>query len=146
MTATIDQIFSAAEHEQPQSEQPVAELIAEVGLEGDRYAGSGVISLIEAEAVAAFNASTGLNISPLATGRNLVTRGIALNPLVGKRFRIGTVELEGTELCDPCASLGKQLATSQLSAADVVRNFANRGGLRARVLSSGSIEPGTHIG
>ena len=145
MTATIEQIFSAPRHEAPQSACSQAQLIADVGLQGDRYAGTGVISLIEAEAVEAFNAATDLSISAAATGRNVVTRGIALNPLVGKRFRIGEVELEGTELCDPCATLGKLLATDQISAADVVRNFTDSAGLRARVLSSGSIAAGSEI-
>ena len=140
MTATIEQIFSAAGHGAPQSACAQVQLVADIGLEGDRYAGTGVISLIEAEAVEAFNTATGLSISPAATGRNVVTRGIALNPLVGKRFRIGEVELEGTELCDPCATLGKLLATDKISAADVVRNFADSAGLRARVLSDGSIK------
>jgi MOSC domain-containing protein YiiM len=145
MTATIEQIFSAAGHGEPQSARAEAQLVADVGLDGDRYAGTGVISLIQAEAVEAFNAATGLSISPAATGRNLVTRGIALNPLVGKRFKIGEVELEGTELCDPCATLGKLLATEQISAAAVVRNFTDTAGVRARVLSTGSIAAGTVI-
>jgi len=145
MTATIEQIFSAAGHGEPQSARAEAQLLADIGLEGDRYAGTGVISLIEAEAVEAFNGATDLSISAAATGRNVVTRGIALNPLVGKRFRIGEVELEGTELCDPCATLGKLLATDQISAAAVVRNFTDSAGLRARVLSSGSIAAGSEI-
>ena len=140
MTAAIDAIFSAPEHGAAQSEKQQGKLTTNVGLEGDRHAGDGVISLIEAEAVEAFNAQTGLNISAGATGRNLVTRGVALNPLVGQRFRIGDAELEGTELCDPCATLGKLLATEDISAAEIVRHFANSAGLRARVLSSGGIE------
>jgi len=145
MTATLEQILRAPEHGQPQTAAPSAELVQGIGLKGDRYAGNGIISLIEAEAVAQFNASTGLNIDAAATGRNLVTRGISLNPLVGQRFRIGQVELEGTELCDPCATLGKLLATEKITAAEVVRAFVDRAGLRARVLSRGVIEPGSTI-
>jgi MOSC domain-containing protein YiiM len=145
MTATIEEIFSAPEHGTPQSAKPQGQLTASVGLEGDRYAGDGVVSMIEAEAVAAFNAATGLKISAGATGRNLVTRGIRLNPLVGQRFRIGNAELEGTELCDPCATLGRLLATENLSAAEIVRHLAHSAGLRARVLSSGKIEPGSEV-
>jgi MOSC domain-containing protein YiiM len=145
MTATIEQIFSAASHGEPQLDRAQAQLVTDVGLDGDRYAGTGVISLIEAEAVEAFNAATGLTVNPAETGRNIVTRGIELNSLVGKQFRIGEVELEGTELCDPCATLGKNLATDQVSAAQIVRAFTDSAGIRARVLSAGQISPGTTI-
>jgi MOSC domain-containing protein YiiM len=145
MKSKIEQILSSPEHGKPQSEQATAALIAGTGLSGDRYAGSGVVSLIEAEAVAAFNAASGLAIRAADTGRNLVTRGVALNELVGKRFRIGEAELEGTELCEPCATLGRSLATDAVSAAEVVRHFARSAGLRARVLSDGDIQPGSEI-
>ena len=145
MSAALETIYSKPTHGAEQTAKEAAQLTANVGLEGDRYAGTGVISLIEAEAVEAFNASTGLNISAGATGRNLVTRGISLNPLVGKRFRISGAELEGTELCDPCATLGKLLSTPEFSAAEIVKAFIDSAGLRAKVLSSGSIEPGSEI-
>ncbi len=93
----------------------------------------------------AFNAATGLGIDAAATRRNVLTRGVELNPLVGRRFAVGTAVLEGLEPCDPCATLGKRLATASVSAADVVRALADRGGLRARVVEGGEIAPGDEI-
>ena len=103
------------------------------------------VTLIEAETVAALNASTGLSIEAWATRRNIVTEGIDLNSLVGKRFSIGNVLLEGIEPCDPCASLGRRLATPSVSAPAIVRALANRGGLRACVVEGGTLTPGTEI-
>ncbi len=144
--AVLETIFAAESHGFRQSSRNAAELTEGVGLKGDRYAGDGIVSLIEAEAVEAFNAATGLSISPGATGRNLVTRGVRLNPLVGQRFRVGEALLEGTELCEPCAMLGKQLSTESVAAADIVRAFTAKAGIRARVVSSGTIEPGASVG
>ena len=104
------------------------------------------VTFIEEEAVAAFNTATGLEIDGSATRRNVLTTGIELNPLVGRRFAVGTAVLEGLEPCDPCATLGRRLATPSVSAADVVKALANRGGLRARVVEGGVIAPGDEIG
>src|SRR3954453_2910846 len=112
------------------------------GIAGDRYAnGSGTffepgkdgqdVTLIEAEALEA----TGLRAED--SGRNVVTRGIGLNDLVGKRFRIGAVELQGNRLCEPCATLRDRTG--------VFRELVGRGGLRADVLVAGEITAGDHI-
>jgi hypothetical protein len=111
-------------------------------IEGDRYAnGSGTffedgkdgqdVTLIEAEALEA----TGLSAED--SGRNVVTRGIGLNDLVGKRFRIGAVELEGNRLCEPCATLRDRTG--------VFRELVGRGGLRADVLVAGELHAGDEI-
>ena len=68
------------------------------------------------------------------TRRNLVTRGIRLNDLVGREFRVGTVLLKGADLCEPCAVLGERLADAGQSPADVVRRWVGCGGLLADVL------------
>jgi len=128
-----------------------ATLIPGRGIEGDHHHSqpsgdpASEVTLIEAETVAAFNASTGLSIEASETRRNIVTQGVDLNSLVGKRFSIGDALLEGIEPCDPCASLGKRLATASVPAADVVRALANRGGLRACVVEGGILTPGTEI-
>jgi MOSC domain-containing protein YiiM len=112
------------------------------GIQGDRYAnGSGTffepgkdgqdVTLIEAEALDA----TGLSAED--AGRNVVTRGIGLNDLVGKRFRIGAVELQGNRLCEPCATLRDRTG--------VFRELVGRGGLRADVLVAGEIAAGDSI-
>jgi MOSC domain-containing protein YiiM len=151
MSAIIDKIYLASAHGSRQREVNIARLTKGVGLEGDRYsrngegAGDGMISLIEAEAIAQFNIATGLSVTAADSGRNIVTRGVRLNDLVGKHFRLGAVLLEGFELCEPCATLGKRLATDAVVAADVVAAFTHCAGVRAYVRGSGEIVPGSDI-
>ncbi|MGI9325172.1 MAG: MOSC domain-containing protein [Pseudomonadales bacterium] len=144
MTGRLEQIYFAPSHGAPLEPVEAAKLVNGRGLEGDRYynTSTGVVSLIEAEAIQAFNERTGLSIDAGMTRRCLVTRGIELNPLVGSRFRIGEVELEGFELCEPCASLGNSLATDSVSASAVVKAFLTSAGLRAYVRGTGVVRPG----
>ncbi len=148
MSGTLEQIFYAAEHGASQAPLAAAKLVVGRGLEGDRHfgKGGGVISLIEAEAIEQFEADTGLGIPPAAMRRNLLTRGIRLNPLVGATFQVGKVAVEGFELCEPCASLGGTLATPEHSAASIVKAFLISAGLRAYVRGTGVIRPGDAIG
>ena len=128
-----------------------ATLVPGRGIEGDHHHArpsgdpASEVTLIEAETVAAFNEGTGLLIEASATRRNIVTEGLDLNALVGSRFRIGDALLEGIEPCDPCASLGRRLATALVPAPSIVRELADRGGLRARVVEGGTVTPGTQI-
>ena len=146
MTATLIEINLAGSRGQPQQTVAEAALVAGEGLKGDRYFGApGVVSLIEREAIEAFNAAHETKVEAVATRRNLLTEGIRLNPLVGRSFWIGDVELEGMELCDPCSTLGRLLATDTVTPAQVVRGFAVSGGLRAYVRSDGIIRPGAVI-
>ncbi len=146
MSGSVQYILVAGQHGEQQKPLTSARLEAGNGLLGDRHAGTGIVSLIEREGIDAFNAGTGLTASVADIRRNIVTEGISLNALVGKRFRIGEVELEGTELCEPCATLGKLLSAGDVSSADVVRHFAHSAGIRAKVLSSGAIAPGDPVG
>ncbi len=145
MSGVIESIYSAASRGEPQKTVDAARLIIEVGLQGDRYANSGVVTLIEAEAVEQFNETTGLDIGPGEVGRNIVTRGVRLNPLVGKQFKIADVRLEGMELCEPCATLGGRLASEAVSATEVVKAFVASAGIRAIVRSTGDICTGSAI-
>ena len=146
MSGQIVTIYIAAQHGEAQSATPNAQLTADVGLEGDRYAGTGVVSLIEAEAIEAFRQNTGIQLDAAETRRNIVTSGIDLNALVGQRFQVADATLEGFELCEPCAMLGELLATESVRPADVVKHFARSAGLRARVISSGAVEVGSSVG
>ena len=145
MSGTIEAIYRASAHGEPQAPTDTAMLTA-AGLEGDRYAGAGpdggVVSIIETEAVEQFNGDTGLAIGAAETGRNIATRGVRLNVLVGQRFKLGGAVLEGFELCEPCASLGAKLSMATVTAAAVVANFAHSAGIRARVIEGGSIAVG----
>jgi steroid delta-isomerase-like uncharacterized protein len=127
-----------------------AHAVAGKGLEGDRYfSGEGTFSsepgqgrhvtLIEAEAVDALNAQLGTSFAPGEMRRNIATRGIALNHLVGRDFRVGEALLRGVRLCEPCEHL------ESLTRAGVLKQMLHRGGLRADILEGGVIRPGDAI-
>ena len=115
------------------------------GLEGNRYfydadAPAGrAITLISAEAVEAMEREHGIAIEPGESRRNVVTRGVDVNALVGKRFRIGDVTCKGIELCEPCASL------EAMTKPGVIKGLVHRGGLNADILSDGSIDVGDAV-
>jgi MOSC domain-containing protein YiiM len=141
--ATVEAIFVASKHGEAMQALDAVQVKTGKGIVGDRYQGPsprepGInITLIEAEAIALAATELDMDISPCAPRRNIVTRGIRLNDLVGRDFRIGSIHLRGIELCDPCSKLGKNLATPENPAHKVVRAFVQRGGLRAAVLSNG---------
>lgn len=143
----IEQIYIAPASGAPQQPRDAVHAVAGRGLEGDRhyaardYRGQ-QLTLVEGEVLDAFLAEDGRTLGAGFTRRNLITRGVALNPLVGRRFRIGEVLLYGVETCEPCATLGRQLASERISVADVVRRLAGCGGLRADILVSGWIRRG----
>ena len=146
----IEQIFTRSPADgSTQAHQSVC-VVAGAGIDGDRYfdrheeAGQN-ITLIEAEEVERFNAEHGQRHDPSATGRNLVTRGVRLNALVGMEFMVGDVRLRGVELCEPCLGLGEALATPELSPAQVVKALVHRAGLRADVLSTGEVCVGAKV-
>jgi MOSC domain-containing protein YiiM len=132
--------------------EPIAEVnaIAGVGLAGDRYAaGLGRwsddpkvdrdITLVEAEELERLAAEDGIRLRPGETRRNVTTRGIRLNELVGRRFRIGAVVCEGTRLCEPCQYL------TDLVGRPILRPLVHRAGLRARILAGGPIRLGDEV-
>ncbi|MEZ5498414.1 MAG: MOSC domain-containing protein [Steroidobacteraceae bacterium] len=123
------------------------ELVAGQGIVGDRYFGRRVepgqnLTLVAAEQILAINAEYGTTYDLLATRRNLVTRGVDLNTLIGKEFSVGAARLIGVELCEPCATLGKRLAGSGRPPARVVKQFLHRAGLRADIVAGGAIRRG----
>ncbi|MBI4011650.1 MAG: MOSC domain-containing protein [Candidatus Rokubacteria bacterium] len=129
------------------------------GLEGDRYfAGRGhysakpsvggrEITLIEIETIEALldgvvNAEgqrLGIKLAPADARRNIVTSGVPLNHLVGREFSVGEVRLRGTRLCEPCKYL------EGLTQPGVLGGLVHRGGLRAQILTAGTIRPGDAI-
>jgi len=126
-----------------------AEGVAGVGLVGDRYARregfwpaenqeGRDLTLIEAEAVESLRES-GIDLAPGESRRNVTTRGVRLNELVGKEFWIGEVLARGTELCEPCTHL------VALTGKPLIKPLAHRGGLRADLLTSGRISVGDRI-
>jgi MOSC domain-containing protein YiiM len=120
--------------------------IAGAGLVGNRYFyGDGdappgrAVTLIAAEGLEAFGDETGVSVSAAETRRNVLTRGIDVNALVGKRFRIGDVECVGVELCEPCLHL------ESMTKPGVVKGLVHRAGLNADVLTNGDIAVGDAV-
>lgn len=120
------------------------------GLEGDRYfskvgtysnnPGSGRdVTLIEIEAIEALKRDYGIELNPGDSRRNIVTRAVPLNHLVGQEFKIGEVTLRGIRLCEPCSHLEK------LSHKGVQRGLIHRGGLRTEIVTGGIIRVGDKI-
>ena len=146
---TVELIAVAAEAEGPMRSVSTAEALEGRGLLGDRYErGVGTFSnprgrgydltLVEAEALEELSAK-GVELAPAEARRNLVVRGIALDDLIGRRFRVGEVECFGQRRCEPCAHL------ERLTRPGVLRGLVHRGGLRADVLSGGNIRAGDRV-
>ena len=123
------------------------------GLEGDRYFddrgtfsnahGRGHdLTLIEAEVLDALTFA-GERLRPEEARRNVVTRGVDLTALVGRRFRIGEVECFGQRLCEPCAHLER--LTGQAGKPGTLRALIHKGGLRVDLLSDGEIRVGAAV-
>jgi MOSC domain-containing protein YiiM len=144
MTGRVEGIYISADHgDLPEPVESVRALAGR-GLEGNRYffddapAGT-ALTLIAAEAVEAMEREHGISIEPRESRRNVVTRGIDVNALVGKRFRIGDVECEGVELCEPCTTL------EGMTKPGVIKGLVHRGGLNADILSDGAINVGDPV-
>ena len=121
------------------------EVLANKGVVGDRHFDNYndpycQLSLIEAENIDEYNLKFGLNIPYLDFRRNIITKGIKLNDLVGKRLSIGNVEVEGIDLCRPCRHL-----TEMLDQENILKEFLRKGGLRCQILSSSKIKVGDTI-
>ena len=142
----IRHIFVAPSRGAPMLSVASVEAVADVGLWGDRYFDAAVrrgpdyqVSLIELENIEAFAQETGLSLLPDAPRRNIVTSGVRLNDLCGLRFTAGAVEMQGLELCEPCSLFAKRTHKIALS------YFRRRGGLRARIISTGVIRVGDEV-
>jgi MOSC domain-containing protein YiiM len=125
------------------------EAVADRGLRGDRYfLAEGTfqqrdgrdLTLIEVEALAAIEREAGVSLAPGEHRRNVTTRGVALNHLVGERFRVGDAVCEGVLLCEPCSYL-----EGLVSSEGVGEALVHRGGLRADVIESGTISEGDAV-
>src|SRR4051812_46285573 len=114
--ARVESIHVAISQGEPMRATERAFVRAGIGFDGDRYAtgrghfssmpGTGrALTLIEAEALEVLRDRFGIALQPGEARRNVTTRGVALNALVGRRFRIGSVLCEGTRLCEPCTYL-----------------------------------------
>ncbi len=144
----IEDIFTAPSKGMPMRSHYVARAIKDVGLQGDRYAnGTGAwsnvrlevprhITLIEIEVVRSV-ASRGLPLTAELTRRNIVTSGVRLNEMIGKRLKLGALGpiIRGVELCEPCEIPGS-LSKNPILKEGLKAALAGRGGLRAEVLTT----------
>lgn len=146
----LEHIHTTPGASQPMVERASVELVAGLGIPDDRYAlRTGTysarhhidrqVTLIEAETLDALARDLGLALAPAEHRRNLTTRGVALNHLVGRYFRVGGAVLYGGRLNVPCRYLEEQVGRK------VFRPLIHRSGLNARVVVGGTIHPGDRI-
>ena len=121
------------------------EVLANKGVVGDRHFSDYndpycQLTLIESENIDFYNFKYGLNIPYIDFRRNVITKGIRLNDLVGKKLKVGSVELDAIDLCRPCRHL-----TEMLNQKNVLKEFLRKGGIRCQILSSSNIHVGDKI-
>jgi MOSC domain-containing protein YiiM len=138
MPGQVEAIRISPEHEQ--LPEPVDSVeVTDEGVTGDRYFGRGDITLVEAEALEAFGKDSGIELSHAEIRRQVLTSGIRLNDLLGKRFRVGGVEAVGAEWCEPCNHI------EGLTYPGVLKGMVHRAGLRADVVQPGRIAVGDQV-
>jgi MOSC domain-containing protein YiiM len=146
---TVESIHIAAEAQGLLQSVGQVQAIPGAGLGGDRYAlkvgtfykpePDYELTLIEAESIEALRRDYQIELSAGESRRNIVTRNVPLNHLVGREFAIGAVRIRGIRLCEPCDHLQKVTGKS------VIKGLLHRGGLRAQILTPGTIRVGDTV-
>ena len=157
-TARVEQIHVAPDSGDPMQARREAEAVAGRGLRGDRYFESrglwnyldedpdrevkeaSDVTFVEAEALEAVEHDAGISIPSGAHRRNVTTRDVPLNHLVGRRFTVGDVVCEGIQLCEPCGYMQSLVGEDELADA-----LVHRGGLNASVVESGRFAVGDEV-
>jgi MOSC domain-containing protein YiiM len=150
--ATVQHIFISSKKRGPVNEVESANLEAGKGIIGDRYHSlaqqhfdqklavpDNHVSIIAKEELDKFLADNSSDLQYGDFRRSIVTSGIDLNALVGKQFKVGDAVCYGAELCEPCAFLASSVHPA------VLPGLVNRGGLRATVITTGTIAKGSHL-
>ncbi|WP_265110233.1 MOSC domain-containing protein [Halosolutus halophilus] len=150
---TVEGIYVAPDSGDPMRERDSVEAVAGRGLWGDRYfrerglydrrddlPEATDITLVEREALDAATRDEGTELHPRETRRNVLTRGVPLNHLVDREFRVGDATLVGVRLCEPCSYMESLAGT-----AGAVDALVHRGGLNANIVDSGSIAVGDDV-
>jgi MOSC domain-containing protein YiiM len=148
-SGTVESIHIASTAQGPTQALARVVAIPGAGLDGDRYAmklgtffepkPDFELTLIEAEAIEALRRDYQVELAAGEARRNIVTRNVPLNHLVGREFAIGDVRIRGIRLCEPCDHLQKVTGKS------VIKGLLHRGGLRAQILTQGTISVGDKI-
>ncbi len=146
---TVESIYIASTAQGPMQAVAQATAIPGAGLENDRYAlklgtfykprPDYELTLIEAEAIEAMDRDYHIELAAGDARRNIVTRNVPLNHLVGREFAIGEVRIRGLRLCEPCDHLQK------VTGKPVIKGLLHRGGLRAQILNPGTIRVGDTV-
>jgi MOSC domain-containing protein YiiM len=147
---TVDSIYVAEAGGSPMKGLDEVVAVEDRGLEGDRYfnkAGTWSkndgpkrqVTLIELEAIEAVGRDAKMPLDKGETRRNIVTRGVPLNHLVGKEFVIGDAVLRGVELCEPCRYLARVTEKA------LVKPLIHRAGLNAQIVRGGTIKVGDSV-
>ena len=115
-------------------------LLAGKGIIGDRHfhehnEDRNQLTLIESENIDFYNKKFNLKIPYINFRRNIITKGIELNDLIGKKLSIGKIEVKGIDLCRPCKSLQKNLDQD-----NIIKEFLRKGGLRCEILTSADVK------
>ena len=121
------------------------EVVASKGIIGDRYfhdfnGDREQITLIESENIDYYNKNFNTNFNYLDFRRNIVTKDVGLNALIGKTIKVGKIKLRVNDLCRPCKHLEETLKGQ-----DIIKEFLKRGGLRCEILNSGTVIIGDQI-
>jgi MOSC domain-containing protein YiiM len=146
----LEAIYVASEKCVEMASVQSVQALAGRGLEGDRYCRKDgtfskangpdrEVTLIESEAIEALARDKKIELGPGQARRNLVTRAVPLNHLVGKEFQVGNVLLKGIRLCEPCGHL------ESLTTQGVKDGLVHRGGLRAQIVRGGTLQAGDSI-
>jgi len=144
----VVEINISPQHERLPTAVGSVHAVAGRGLEGDRYfiaEGDPVenrhedLTLIATEALEGLREREGIELTAAESRRNIATRGIDLNALVGKRFRVGDAECEGIMLCEPCSDL------QRMTKPGVLKGLVHQAGLNAAILSGGEIAVGDPV-
>jgi len=141
----VIKIGTTSDNNKKIKEAELIEVIENKGIVGDRHFKDFndpycQLSLIESENIDYYNSKYGLNIDYIDFRRNIITKGIRLNGLIGKKFSIGETLVEGVDLCRPCRHLSEMLNQN-----NILKEFMRRGGLRCQILSSSKIKIGDKI-
>ena len=143
--STVFEIGITEKNNQEIEKKETIEVVASKGIIGDRYfhdfnSDREQITLIESENIDYYNKNFKTNFNYLDFRRNIVTKDIELNSLIGKTIRVGKIKLKVNDLCRPCKTLQNRLGQS-----NIIKEFLKRGGLRCEILTSGFINVGDKI-
>ena len=143
--SAVFEIGITGKNNQEIEKKETIEVVASKGIVGDRYfhdfnGDREQITLIESENIDYYNNTFNTKFTYLEFRRNIVTKNILLNDLVGKTITVGEIKLKVNDLCRPCKDLQNRLRKD-----NIIKEFLRRGGLRCEILSSGTINVGDKI-